>query len=87
MFRIRFNNELYELLNDIDVVQRINIQLLHWLDLIVRMKEELGRVGYLEIGKEHDIVSIERTKSRKLYHRLLCEGRVSEGRSPLIELL
>ena len=25
-FRIRFNSELYELLNDIDVVQRINIQ-------------------------------------------------------------
>ena len=25
-FRIRFNSELYELLNDMDVVQRINIQ-------------------------------------------------------------
>ena len=28
-FRIRFNSELYELLNDMDVVQRINIQRLH----------------------------------------------------------
>ena len=25
-YRIRFNSELYELFNDIDVVQRINIQ-------------------------------------------------------------
>ena len=29
-FRIRFNSELYELLNDMDVVQRINIQRLKW---------------------------------------------------------
>ena len=35
-FRIRFNCELYELLNDIDVVQRINIQRLCWLGHVVR---------------------------------------------------
>ena len=29
-FRIGFNSELYELLNDIDVMQRINIQRLRW---------------------------------------------------------
>ena len=38
-FRIRFNSELYELLNDIDVVQRINIQRLCWLGHVVRMEE------------------------------------------------
>ena len=34
-FRNRFNSELYELLNDIDVVQRINIQRLRWLVHVV----------------------------------------------------
>ena len=38
-FRIRFNSELYELLNDIDVVQRINIQRLRWFGHVVRMEE------------------------------------------------
>ena len=39
-FRIWFNSELYELLNDKDVVQRIDIQQLLWLDDVVRMKED-----------------------------------------------
>ena len=39
-FHIRFNSELYELLNDIDVVQRINIQRLRWLGHVVRMEED-----------------------------------------------
>ena len=39
-FRIRFNSELYELLNDMDVVQRINIQRLRWLGRVVRMEED-----------------------------------------------
>ena len=39
-FRIRFNSELYELLNDMDVVQRINIQRLRWLGHVVRMEED-----------------------------------------------
>ena len=39
-FRIRFNSELYELLNDMDVVQRINIQRLRWLGHVVRMQED-----------------------------------------------
>ena len=38
--RIRFNSELFELLNDIDVVQRINIQRLRWFDHVVRMEED-----------------------------------------------
>ena len=32
--------ELYERLNDIDVVQRINIQRLRWLGHVVRMEED-----------------------------------------------
>ena len=39
-FRIRFNSELYELFNYMDVVQRINIQRLSWLGHVVRMEEE-----------------------------------------------
>ena len=39
-FRIRFNSELYELLNDIDVGQRINIQRLRWVGHVVRIKED-----------------------------------------------
>ena len=39
-FRIRYNSELYELLNDMDVVQRINIQRLRWLGHVVRMEED-----------------------------------------------
>ena len=38
-FRIRFNSELYELLNDMDIVQRINIQRLRWLGHVVRMEK------------------------------------------------
>ena len=39
-FRIRYNSELYELLNDIDVVQRIHIKRLRWLGHVDRMKED-----------------------------------------------
>ena len=38
-FRIQPNSELYELLNNIDVVQRIKIQRLRWLSDIVRIKK------------------------------------------------
>ena len=38
--RIRFNTELYELLNDLDVVQRINIQRLCLLGHVVHMEED-----------------------------------------------
>ena len=38
-FRIRFNSELYELLDDKDVVQRNNIQRLCWLGHVVRIEE------------------------------------------------
>ena len=38
-FRIRFSSELYEVLNNIGVVQCINIQRLCWLGHVVRMEE------------------------------------------------
>ena len=37
---IRSNSELYELLNDRDVVQRINIQRLRWFGYVIRMEED-----------------------------------------------
>ena len=42
-FPIRFNSELYELLNDIDVVQHINMQRLRWLRHVVRMEDAPAR--------------------------------------------
>ena len=39
-FRIRYNSELYELLNNVDVVQRFNIQRLRWLGHVIRMEED-----------------------------------------------
>ena len=39
-FRIRHNSELYELLNDLDIVQHINIQRLRWLSHVVHMEED-----------------------------------------------
>ena len=39
-FRIRFNSELHELLNDIDVLQRINNHRLRWLGYVVRLEED-----------------------------------------------
>ena len=38
-YRIRMNHELYELYDDIDVVQRISQQQLRWLGHVVRMDE------------------------------------------------
>ena len=40
-FCIRYNSELHEFLNDIDVVQRINIQRLRWLGNICREQKDL----------------------------------------------
>ena len=39
-FHIRYNSKLYKLLNDMDVVQRINIQRLRWLGDAVRIVED-----------------------------------------------
>ena len=36
----RSNNELYQLLSEIDIIQRINIQRLHWLGHVIRMEED-----------------------------------------------
>ena len=70
-FRIRFNSELYVLLNDIDVVQRINIQRLRWLGHGLRMEEDAlaRRVFRAEVGDEDDRCIVGRTKSRKPCHR------------------
>ena len=38
-FHIRYSSELYELLNDMDVVHCINSQRLRWLGHVVRMEE------------------------------------------------
>ena len=43
-FRIRFNSELYELLNNIDVVQRINFQRLRWLGHVEMVDAPATRV-------------------------------------------
>ena len=40
-FRIRSNNKLYEQLNNMNVVQRINIQQLRWLGH-VRVENDTG---------------------------------------------
>ena len=65
-FRIRYNSDLYELLYDIDVMRRINIQRLLCLGHVVCMEEDSMRDGYLmrgcaEVGE--DVVSVGRTKS------------------------
>ena len=39
-FCIRYNSELYELPHNLDVLQRINIQRLCWIDHAVRIEEE-----------------------------------------------
>ena len=71
-FRIRFNSELYELLNDMDVVQRIKIQQLRWLGQVVRMEEDApARRVFAEIGKEDDLASVGKIKSSKPCHRLV----------------
>ena len=66
-FRIRFNNEQYELLNKIDVVLHINIQWLRQLGHVVRMEENAPPDGFLmrksaEVGKGDDLVSLGRKK-------------------------
>ena len=49
-FRIRFNSELYKLLNDLDVEHRINIQRLSWLGHVVRMEENASAIRIFDEG-------------------------------------
>ena len=49
-FRIRFNSELYEILNHIDAAQRIKIQQLRWVDYVVRMEEDAPARRILDAG-------------------------------------
>ena len=49
-FRIRYNSELYELLNDLDVVQRINIQRRRWLGHADRVEEDAPARRVVDAG-------------------------------------
>ena len=49
-FRIRSDSELYELLNDIDVVQRINNQRLRWLAHVIRMEGDASARRVFDAG-------------------------------------
>ena len=49
-FRIRYNSELYELLNEMDVVKRINIQRLRWFGHVVRMQEDVAARRIFDAG-------------------------------------
>ena len=73
-FRIRFNCELYELFNDIEVGQRINIQRLRWLS----KRRFLMQVS-TEVDVENDVECFARTKSRKLYHWLVWTKAEAPG--------
>ena len=75
-FRIRFNSELYELLNDIDLVQRINIQRLSWLGHVVRMEEDASARRVYDAGicgnrQRVRICICWKTKPRKPCHWLV----------------
>ena len=50
-FRIRFNSKLHELLNNIDVVKRINIKRLGWLSHVVRMVDDAPARRVFDAGK------------------------------------
>ena len=70
-FRIRSNNELYELLKDMDIVQRINVQRLPWLGEVVVIEQDVPtRKGFLmqgfaEVGEEDDQIEIVVTIRRR----------------------
>ena len=69
-FCIRFNSELCELLNDMHIVQRINIQRLHWLGHVVRIEGDPPARRVLDAG----ICGSRRrgrTRSGKSCHRLV----------------
>ena len=76
-FRIRFNSQLYELLNDMDVVQRINIQQLRWQTLKFTEEEEKKRnsnnKNYNE-GRQHAVTHCIKHSTAHINHssKLLC---------------
>ena len=51
-YRRRFNDELYELYNDIDIVQRIKIQRLRWLGHVVRMDRNAPALKIFNAGRD-----------------------------------
>ena len=55
-FRIQSNSELYKPLNDMDVVQRINIQR---LDHVVRMKENAPMEYLRKLAKVMNLFALE----------------------------
>ena len=75
-FRIQSSRELYELLNDIDVLKRISIQQLRWLAMSFIWRNMHRADWYLmrrsvEVVEEDDLVCVGRTRSRKPWHRLV----------------
>ena len=90
-FRIRFNSELYELLNDMDVVQLINIQRLRWLGHVARMEEDAPARRVFDAG----IRGSRRRRRPCIRWKDQIEealssigvGCVTAGRNPLIGLL
>ena len=56
--------KLYVLLNDIGVVKHINIQCLSWLGNILQIDEDAPTKRVYDVGKEDDVVRVERSKYR-----------------------
>ena len=63
--RIRYNSELYELLNDMEVVQR-GVYMEE-----VAPSRRIFDGGSTEVGEEDNLVSVRGTKSRNPCHRLM----------------
>lgn len=61
-FRIRTNRVLYNLLNELDVVKRINIQRMRWLRHYVRKEEDVSARRLFDEGIS------ERRTTKKLFH-------------------
>ena len=54
-----FDSELYELRNDLDIVQRINIQRLRWLGHVVCTEEDALAKRVFEVGEEDELFPLE----------------------------
>ena len=73
-FRIRWNIELYEVLNEVDAEEHVNI--LHWLYHFVRKDEDapvkrVGAAGDAEVGEEDDLACIGNRNRRKTCRQLV----------------
>ena len=69
---MRYNSELYKLLQDMDVVECINIQWMRWLGYVVRMVEDApARRGSAKVGKEDDLCIRWKDQTEEPCHRLI----------------